>query len=101
MTAPGSFAQAEREHLRLAVLRLLEQDTGYSHNEGVLQSGLEYVGHTVGADLLRTELSWLEEQGLLKVMRNGDVWVARVTERGCDVATGRTRTAGVARVRPE
>ena len=96
-----SFQTFQREHLRLAVLQLLEQDTGYTHNESVIRSGLEYVGHKISAALLRTELSFLEEQGLVTVDRGGDVWVARVSERGCDVATGRARTAGVARVRPE
>ena len=95
------FQTFQREHLRLAVLQLLEQDTGYTHNESVIRSGLEYVGHKISAALLRTEISWLEEQGLVTVTRAGEVWVVRVTERGCDVATARARTAGVARVRPE
>ena len=101
MTGSGpTWRASEREHLRLAVLQLLEQAPGYRHNEHVIRSGIEYVGHAAGADLLRTELSWLAEQGLVLVTQ-GDPWVARATTRGCDVATGRARTAGVARPRPE
>ena len=96
-----AFAETEREHTRLAILQLLQQDTGYTHGETVIQSGLEYVGHRKSADRIRTELSWLEEQGFLTVNRDRGWWVARITERGCDIATGRARTAGVARVRPE
>ncbi len=96
-----TFAEAEREHARLAILRLLEQDTGYTHNETVIRRGLEYVGHAISGDQVRTELHWLEEQGFVTVDRVGGLWVARITGRGCDVATGRARTAGVARIRPE
>ena len=102
MTRPRrAFAEAEREHARLAILQLLEQDTGYRHNETVIRTGLEYVGHTLSRDRLRTELFWLADQGFLELNRDDDLWVAKVTSRGCDVATARARTAGVARVRPE
>lgn len=96
-----SFREFHREHVRLAVLQLLEQDAGYRHNEGVILSGLLYVGHTVTAAQVRTELSWLEEQGLVSTERVGDLVVAEVSERGCDVAAGRVRAPGVARVRPK
>lgn len=49
-----------------------------------LQRELDRVhGHAVSRDLVRGDLAWLEEQGL--VGRRGDL--AQITERGQDVAT--------------
>jgi len=85
--------------IRLALLRLLEQDANYSHNEYVLQRALESIGHGISADKLRTELRWLEEQGLVAVT-DGSVFVAKLTARGADAALGRARIDGIARPRP-
>ena len=86
---------------RLVILQALEQDPGYSHNEAVLRSVLESVGHTVSRDALRTELAWLQEQGLVTITQAGDIQVVRLTARGEDVALGRARVPAVARPRLE
>ena len=88
------------EHLRLAILQILEQDSDYAHNETVLQAALSAVGHGVSADRLRSELAWLAEQGLLVVEDAGGLQVAKLTRRGGDAAMGRTNVPGVARPRP-
>ncbi len=88
------------EHLRLAILQLLEQDVDYAHNEIVLQGALEQLGHGVSFDRLRSELAWLGEQGLLVVTDVAGLQLAKLTRRGSDVAGGRTRVPGVARPRP-
>ena len=85
--------------MRLAILRLLEQDTDYAHNEYVLQRALEQLGHSISADRLRTELRWLEEQQLITI-DGGSVCVAKLTSRGVDAALGRARIDGIARPRP-
>ncbi len=88
------------EHLRLAILQLLEQDADYAHNEIVLQGALEQLGHGVSFDRLRSELAWLGEQGLLVVTDVVGLQLAKLTRRGSDAAGGRTRVPGVARPRP-
>jgi repressor of nif and glnA expression len=56
-----------------------------------LRSQLESVhGIVASADLIRADLAWLEEMGL--VQRNGDA--ARCTERGADVANRRASFPG-------
>lgn len=85
--------------MRLAILRLLEQDADYAHNEYVLQRALEQLGHSISADRLRTELRWLEEQQLITI-DGGSVCVAKLTNRGADAALGRARIDGIARPRP-
>ena len=94
-----SFKDIVTADMRLVILRVLEQDADYSHNEYVLQRALEQLGHSVSTDRLRTELRWLEEQGLIAI-NTGGVFVAQLTTRGADVAMGRARIDGVARPRP-
>ena len=95
-----SYSKLIAEHVRLAVLQVLEQDAQYAHNETVLQAALSAVGHGVSADRLRSELAWLAEQGLLAVSDVGGLQVAKLTARGGDAALGRTNVPGVARPRP-
>lgn len=86
--------------IRLALLQALEQDAGYSHNEDILQKMLASLGHEVSADRVRTDLRWLEEQGLLTIEDVAGIFVARINQRGVDVAKGRGRVDGIARPRP-
>ena len=95
-----SYSEMIAEHIRLAILQVLEQDAQYAHNETVLQAALSAVGHGVSADRLRSELAWLAEQGLLAVSDVGGLQVAKLTARGGDAALGRTNVPGVARPRP-
>ena len=95
-----SYSKLIAEHVRLAILRILEQDAQYAHNEAVLQSALSALGHGVSADRLRSELAWLAEQGLLAVEDAGGLQVAKLTRRGGDAAMGRASAPGVARPRP-
>lgn len=96
-----SFASFEAEHIRLAILNLLDQDADYSHNEHILAGALDELGFRLSQDRLRTECSWLAEQALINLEQvTGSVWVASLTSRGHDVASGRSRTPGIARPRP-
>lgn len=94
------FSEFETQHQRLTILQVLEKDSDYSHNEHVLQQALAMVGHKVSTDKLRTMLTWLSEQGLVKLDTVGSVMVSRLTTRGLDVAQGTTTTPGIARPRP-
>ena len=86
----------------MIILSLLKEDLGYAINEDVLQSAVEAAGgYKVSADKLRTELNWLKEQGLITLKILQQLWVAEITQRGLDVACGRTDVPGVQRPRPE
>ena len=94
------FAALITEDIRLVILRALECDSGYSHNESILHTILDQFGHRISRDRVRTELRWLEEQGFLKIEMAGDYMVAKLTGRGADVATGCITVPGVKRPRP-
>ena len=85
---------------RLAILQALEEDPDYSHNEMVLRAALGTLGHNLSHDLLRSELAWLAEQGLITITTVADVQVARLTARGEDVGLGHAHVPGVRRPGP-
>jgi len=89
------------EDRRLAILRVLESQEGYRTNESVLHTALDHLGHSVSRDVVRGDLVWLQEQGLLVLeLVGGTVTVATASQRGVDVATGRARHPGVKRPSP-
>lgn len=86
---------------RLVILRSL-MDAGYDANESIISDCLDLYGHDISRDLVRNHLNWLEEQGLVSVQRLQDGYmVASITQRGLDVAQGRTFVDGVKRPRPK
>lgn len=95
-----SYSDIVTADIRLVVLQVLAQDSDYSQNEYVIDGMLAKLGHGVSADLLRAQLSWLHEQGLITVDALGEVWVAKLTRRGMDVAAGRASVPGVRRPGP-
>ena len=69
----------------------------HTQQRSVLTMALQSYGHAATRDVVRTELHWLQEQGLVTVNDIGPVLVATVTERGQDVASGRAIQPGVKR----
>ena len=96
----NQFADMMDADRRLVILRILEEDKGYSLNESVIQSVISALGHNVSRDRVRTDLQWLKEQGLVTVAEVVSVLVATLTARGADAATGRAIVPGVKRPRP-
>jgi Fe2+ or Zn2+ uptake regulation protein len=95
-----SYRDAVDADRRLVVLKLLEAAGGYRANAHLLQSALEGFGHSVSLDRVCADLDWLAEQGLLTVEHTGSVAIATLSQRGLDVAAGRSRVTGVKRPRP-
>ena len=93
----NKYADFLRQDLRLVALRLLAELPAYRANSSVLTMALDRYGHAVSRDQVKTELRWLEEQGLVRIEDLDAVLVATLTERGQDVATGRAVVPGVKR----
>lgn len=83
---------------RLVILRSL-LDCGDSANESILQECLQAYGHRISRDAVRTHLSWLAEQGLVRVTDVSGCFVAEITGRGDDVASGLASVPGVKKPR--
>ncbi|MFZ5760957.1 MAG: ArsR family transcriptional regulator [Thermodesulfobacteriota bacterium] len=96
-----SYQDIQTAHMRLAILLLLAKDNGFDLNEHLLRDLLRSYGHNLGQDRLRTELSWLAEQCLVKTADLEGTWVARLTNRGLEVTEGRATVPGVKRPGPE
>jgi hypothetical protein len=94
-----NFDEYQTEDRRLVILRALEAAVQYRANAYLLRTFCDSVGHVVSAGRLETDLAWLAEQGLVKLVRD-PVSVATLTERGLDVATGRAVQPGVKRPLP-
>lgn len=94
-----SFSEYLRKDVRLVSLRILAEMPGYRANSSVLSNLLDQFGHSVTRDQVKTELRWLQEQGLVSIEDAGSVLVATLQERGQDVASGRAMVDGVARPR--
>lgn len=95
------YAKHHDAHVRLTILRLLAGAPEYSANDSVLVSAVRDMGLSCTRDQLRGHLSWLTEQRLATTLPLSDtLTVATITERGGDVAAGRSVVAGVARPSP-
>lgn len=94
-----SFADYLRQDQRLVMLRILSEVPQYRSNSSVIHSLLGKFGHHPSRDQIRAELTWLGEQGLVSVDDIGSVLVVTLTERGEDVATGRSSVPGVSKPR--
>ncbi|CZF83858.1 VpaChn25_0724 family phage protein [Grimontia marina] len=85
---------------RLVMLRVLNEMPGYEANDSIIDSALDAYGHNVSRDLVRTELSWLAEQQLVTLRDVAGTQVARITQRGIDIALGQANHPDIKRPRP-
>lgn len=95
-----SFEDYQTADRRLTLLRALQGAAGYRAAQFLLARYLEQFGHVVSADRLQSDLAWLREQGLIKLEQPEGVYVATLTQRGHDAASGRADVPGVAKPQP-
>ena len=101
MSLADEFAPVHDAHLRLAVLQLLDAMPGYCANDAVLWQAVDALGLRCTRDQMRGHLTWLAEQRLATVIdMHAGMQVATLSERGADVAAGRSVIAGVQRPTP-
>jgi hypothetical protein len=92
------LGQVVAEDRRLRVLLILRADVTCGRcNELLIAKllNLKY-GHSVSRDLLRVDLMWLHESLLCEITMQ-DIWIAEISQRGCDVADGNAFVPGIAR----
>jgi Fe2+ or Zn2+ uptake regulation protein len=97
-----NYAEYFTGHVRLTILKILLEAPAYSANDSIIHMAVESMGLAATRDRIRTELVWLEEQGLLKrTQPHPDVTVGCITQRGQDVANGMAQCPGVQRPSPK
>lgn len=97
-----SYADVITADIRLVLMRfLMESDGDYRLNSSILHKLLDMkAGYTTPRDKMVTELFWLKEQGLIDLEESGNIYIATLTQRGLDIASGSARLPGVARPSP-
>lgn len=97
----SEFSNLYDGHVRLAVLRLLDSQPTYSANDSVLVTAVQALGLSCTRDQMRGHLHWMGEMGAVTLLKPMDgVIVATLTERGADLANGRSSVPGVQRPGP-
>lgn len=96
-----TFAERKAEDRRLVILRLLAQSEDYSANLYLLHMALPDFGYTSPEEAIRADLAWLEQSKLVTIRELAGIVIARLTNRGDDVQSGRLHVNGVKRSRPE
>ncbi len=99
MATKQDFAAHLAEDRRLVILRVLHELPAYRTNSFILSTMLSTWGHEPSSDQVKTDLTWLQEQGFLELDIVESVYIAKLTTRGADVATGRAVVPGVMRPR--
>ena len=83
------------EHRLLAVLVTLNESIGYVSNDHVIRDCVDQLGHVATRDLLLADFERLDRMGMVTVRQHDKLAVVKLTERGQDVAIGRTVVDGV------
>ena len=92
-----NFSEAVTANQRLVALQVLQQDPAGTCNENVLRAALDMAGHRkLSPRRVRDLLHWLAEQGLAALEERAGLMLARITDRGEDVALGGSSVPGVA-----
>jgi hypothetical protein len=97
-TAPRNpMGDAWRAHLRIALLRALNDDPGKVGNESLLMDLVNAVHISADRKQVREELMWLADQALVVPSVARGSLMAQLTEEGMLVAEGRRTHEGVKR----
>lgn len=79
---------------RVVILQNIDRTITLS-NEMIQRSLIPY-GHSVSVEEVNSHLVWLESRNLLTIERlSENIWVARLTRHGKEVARGQVREPGV------
>ena len=93
--------QIRREHRALAILRALERSPGYASNDRVLADWLDALALGGTRDEVRSTLDLLVRAEAVRITDVCAIVVVTLTERGAELARGKTSAEGVLKQGPE
>lgn len=88
------------EDRRLVILRVLKEMPQHSANDSMLHDLVIKWGNICTRDQVKTEISWLHDQGFLLREETAGIVIAEITQRGMDVAKGLTTVDGIRKPSP-
>lgn len=97
----NSYDEFTRKHRRLSILRILAVAPGYSSNDSLLTVVVNDFGIVSTRDQVRSDVTWLKDQGFVTTRDTAGVLVVTLTEAGGEVAAGRRGDPGIAKPSPK
>lgn len=94
MSTAQRIVEADR---RRAILAALSISAAYTLPDRALRAQVEHIGYAVSLDILRADIAWLADIGLVERAEMDDV---SLTDRGLDIVLGRAQVPGVRRPEP-
>lgn len=92
------FSETIWRERRLLMLQLLNSQTEGSAGDRAITIALREMDHNVTRDQVQAHLAWLTEQLLVSLITLADgSLTATITQRGADIAAGRSSIPGVLR----
>jgi hypothetical protein len=96
----SGLEEINQEHRLLAILRFLSRLPAHTSNAVVLRDCLNTFGVITTLEETKQSLDHLRELSLCGLTHDGGCAIAKLTERGSEVAEGRLRLDGIAPVEP-
>ncbi|ABE50966.1 VpaChn25_0724 family phage protein [Methylobacillus flagellatus] len=96
-----SFKKILQEDRRYLILRALNESKSYRASLILLQAFLESFGQAVSGDVVKGEVAWLEDQGLVRSEKTGQIITVQLLGPGADIAAGRATYPGVRQPTPD
>ena len=98
---PEPLEVVKKEHRALALLKLLQRESGYRLNDQVILGWFQRLSLASTVADIRQCAEMLEAKGLIKIDPVDTLQVFELTNDGEDAALGRSVVDGVLRPRPE
>ncbi|ASF47010.1 hypothetical protein CEK71_13530 [Methylovulum psychrotolerans] len=86
---------------RLHLLKTLQVASGYRASADLLKMALQNMGDAAPTSVIKADLAWLEQLGLVSTTEHSGMTIALLRNEGVDVASGTSVVPGIARAQPE
>lgn len=93
MTTQNDLAAEQR---RLYLLKTLKVSAGYRASIDLLKLALQNIGHSASTAVIKSDVSKLEQLGLVSSTDIGEMVIVLLRDEGLDVADGVSFAPGVA-----
>lgn len=97
----NAYQEFNSRHRRLSILRILSESPEYRANDSLLAMVVNDFGIVSTRDQIRTDTTWLRDQGFVTLKDTAGVLVVTLTEAGGDIADGRRSDPGIAKRAPK